>query len=167
MLKRGNLNVPIIGVAGSGWNLDQLRAARDSVEKRGGVDPAAFDKLCGLLRYVDGDYKVPATFHSIRKELGPARRPAYYLAIPPTLFQLVVEQLAKSGCTKGAPGCSRKAICRDLASARDLNQILPHRRSTSGQSSASTIISESGRSRISSSFGSSIRFWSRSGTAIT
>ena len=125
MLKRGNLNVPIIGVAKSGWNLDQFRArARDSVEKHGGVDPAAFDKLCGLLRYVDGDYKDPATFHSIRKELGPARRPAYYLAIPPTLFQLVVEELAKSGCTKGARVILEKPFGRDLASARDLNRIL-------------------------------------------
>src|ERR1700690_879194 len=72
MLKRGHLNVPVIGVAKSGWTLDQLRArARDSLEKHGGVDAAAFDKLCGLLRYVDGDYKDPATFQAIRKELGP------------------------------------------------------------------------------------------------
>ncbi|MGD0043768.1 MAG: glucose-6-phosphate dehydrogenase, partial [Isosphaeraceae bacterium] len=71
MLKRGHLNVPVIGVAKSGWNLDQFRArARDSVEKHGGLEPAAFDKLCGLLSYVDGDYKDPATFHAIRKELG-------------------------------------------------------------------------------------------------
>jgi len=87
MLKRGHLNVPVIGVAKSGWNLDQFRArARDSVEKHGGLDPAAFDKLSGLLRYVDGDYKDPATFQAIRKELGSAERPAYYLAIPPGLF---------------------------------------------------------------------------------
>jgi len=87
MLKRGHLNVPVIGVAKSGWNLDQFRArARDSVEKHGGLDPATFDKLSGLLRYVDGDYKDPATFQAIRKELGSAERPAYYLAIPPGLF---------------------------------------------------------------------------------
>src|SRR5512147_1802346 len=125
MLKRGHLNVPIIGVAKSGWNLDQFRArARDSVEKHGGLDPAAFDKLCGLLRYVDGDYKDPATFHAIRKELGSARWPAYYLAIPPALFGLVVEQLAKSGCTKGARVILEKPFGRDLASAQELNRIL-------------------------------------------
>src|ERR1700736_2321209 len=71
MVKRDHLNVPVIGVAKADWNLDQLKApARRSVEKHGGLDAAAFDKLCGLLRYVDGDYKDPATFQSIRKELG-------------------------------------------------------------------------------------------------
>src|ERR1700741_2113333 len=75
MVKRGHLNVPVIGVAKSGWTIDQLRArARDSLEKHGGVDPAAFDKLAGLLRYVDGDYKDLATFQAIRKELGSAQR---------------------------------------------------------------------------------------------
>src|SRR5207344_3300643 len=98
MLKRGNLNVPVIGVAKAGWNLDQLRArARDSLEKHGGgVDPAAFEKLSGLLRYVDGDYADPATFQAIRKQLGSAQRPAFYLAIPPSAFELVVEQLAQA-----------------------------------------------------------------------
>src|ERR1700757_2753267 len=71
MVKRGHLNTPVIGVAKSGWTIDQLRArARDSVEKHGGIDRAAFDRLCGLLRYVDGDYNSPATFQAIRKELG-------------------------------------------------------------------------------------------------
>src|SRR5271168_3633317 len=71
MLKRGNLKVPVIGVAKAGWNLDQLKArAKDSLEKHGGLDPAAFEQLIGLLRYVDGDYKEPATFKSIHKELG-------------------------------------------------------------------------------------------------
>src|SRR6516225_2041231 len=70
MLKRGHLNVPVIAVAKSGWTIDQMRArARDSLEKHGGIDAAAFDKLCGLLRYVDGDYRDPATFEAIRKEL--------------------------------------------------------------------------------------------------
>ena len=98
--------------------------ARDSVEKHGGLDPATFDKLSGLLRYVDGDYKDPATFQAIRKELGSAKRPAYYLAIPPALFGLVVEQLAKSGCTKGARVILEKPFGRDLGSARELNRIL-------------------------------------------
>src|SRR3974377_2158413 len=92
MVKRDRLNAPVIGVAKSGWNLDQFRArARDSVAKHGGLDPAAFDKLCGLLRYVDGDYQDLATFQAIREALGSAQRPAYYLAIPPALFGPVVD----------------------------------------------------------------------------
>src|SRR5262245_10904285 len=103
LVKRGHFNVPVIGVAKSGWTLDQLRArARDSVEKHGGLDTAAFNKLLGLLRYIDGDYQSPATFQAVRAELGSAQRPAHYLAIPPMLFEMVVEQLAKSGCSKNA-----------------------------------------------------------------
>ena len=97
MLKRGHLDVPVIGVAKAGWNLDQLKArAHESIEKHGGgIDPAAFEKLSNLLRYVDGDYADAATFQAIRKELGGARRPAHYLAIPPVLFALVVQQLGQ------------------------------------------------------------------------
>ena len=68
----------------------------------GGLDAKAFNTLCGMLRYVDGDYKDPATFQALREQLGAAERPAYYLAIPPTLFGLVVEQLSGSGCASGA-----------------------------------------------------------------
>jgi glucose-6-phosphate 1-dehydrogenase len=125
MAKRGHLNEPVIGVAKAGWNLDQLKVrARDSVEKHGGLDTAAFKKLCGLLRYVDGDYQSPATFQSIREQLGSAQRPAHYLAIPPTLFGLVVEQLAKSGCNRGARVIIEKPFGRDLSSAQGLNRIL-------------------------------------------
>src|SRR5262245_37290911 len=102
MIKRGHLDVPVIGGAKAGWNLEQLRArARDSLEKHGGVDPAAFDKLSSLLRYVDGDYENPETFQAIQQELREAQRPAHYLAIPPPLFGTVVEHLAKSACTPG------------------------------------------------------------------
>src|ERR1700675_3264395 len=125
MIKRGHLTVPVIGVAKAGWNLDQLKArARDSVEKHGGLDAPSFEKLCGLLRYVDGDYNDAATFQAIRKELGSAQRPAYYLAIPPVLFGLVVEQLAQAGCTNGARVVVEKPFGRDLASAQELNRIL-------------------------------------------
>ena len=131
MIKRGHLKVPVIGVAKAGWSLNQLRArARDSLEKHGGVDPAAFDRLCGLLRYVDGDYRDPATFEALREALGSAQRPAHYLAIPPVLFETVVEHLAQSGCATEA-GCSRgarviveKPFGHDLASAQELNRLL-------------------------------------------
>src|SRR4029077_17052612 len=126
MVKRGNLNVPVIGVAKADWSLDELRArARDSIEKHGGgVDRSAWEKLSGLLRYVDGDYQDPTTFQAIREELGSAERPAHYLAIPPALFGLVVEQLAKARCTIGARVIVEKPFGHDLVSAQKLNQIL-------------------------------------------
>jgi glucose-6-phosphate 1-dehydrogenase len=125
MAKRGHLNVPVVGVARDGWNLNQLRErAKDSVEKHGGINRAAFDKLCSLLRYVGGDYNDPATFQSLRKELGSAQRPAHYLAIPPALFATVVEQLAKADCTNGARVIIEKPFGHDLLSAQELNQIL-------------------------------------------
>ena len=125
MLKRGHLDVPVIGVAKAGWNLDQFRArAHDSLEKHGGIDAAAFEGLNGLLRYVDGDYKDPATYQAIRKELKGAQRPAHYLAIPPLLFGTVVEQLAKSGSAQSARVIVEKPFGNDLASAQELNRIL-------------------------------------------
>ena len=127
MVKRGTLNVPVIGVAKAGWGIEQLRArARDSLQKHGGgVDEAAFAKLTQLLSYVDGDYSDGATFSALRKLLGNAHRPAHYLAIPPSLFGKVVEQLAKAGCTEaGARVVVEKPFGRDLQSARELNAIL-------------------------------------------
>ena len=126
MVKRGNLNVPVIGVANADWNHEQLVArARESIETHGGgVDPDAFPKLSELLRYVAGDYKDPATFQALRETLGNAQRPAHYLAIPPFLFATVVEQLAKSDCTRGARVIVEKPFGHDLASARELNSIL-------------------------------------------
>ncbi len=125
MVKRGILNVPVIGVAKAGWSLDQLKArAQDSLEKHGGVDAAAWGKLSSLLRYVDGDYAAATTFQAVRKELGAAERPAHYLAIPPFLFEEVVEQLVKSGCAKNARVIVEKPFGHDLASAQELNRIL-------------------------------------------
>jgi glucose-6-phosphate 1-dehydrogenase len=131
MVRRGNLNVPVIGVAKSGWNLDNLRArAQDSIEKHGGgIDPKAWEKLNSQLRYVDGDYEDPETFKAIRRELGNVESPAHYLAIPPVLFETVVHQLAASGCAAG-PGCKcarvvvEKPFGHDLKTARNLNNIL-------------------------------------------
>lgn len=125
MIKRRGLNVPVIGVAKAGWNLDQLKArAKDSLEQHGGLDPQAWEKLSSLLRYVDGDYSDAATFTALRKELGSAERPAHYLAIPPSLFEKVVEQLVKSGSAKGARMIVEKPFGHDLASAQELNRIL-------------------------------------------
>jgi glucose-6-phosphate 1-dehydrogenase len=125
MIKRGSLSVPVIGVAKAGWNLDQLKArAKDSLEKHGGLDDAAWQKLEGLLRYVDGDYENPATFAGVRQALGSAQRPAHYLAIPPSLFEKVVEQLVQSGCAKDARMIVEKPFGHDLASAEELNRIL-------------------------------------------
>ena len=124
MAKRGHLTVPVIGVARSG-DLDQLRTRmRESLEKHGGVDAEAFGRLSALLRYVRGDYGDPVTFQALRKELGAAQRPAYYLAIPPTLFGPVVEHLETSGCCRGARVIVEKPFGRDLTSAQELNRIL-------------------------------------------
>ncbi len=125
MVKRGNLSVPVVGVAKAGWNLDQLRArAKDSLEKHCGVDPAAFEKLSALMRYVDGDYQDPATFEALRGQLKDAHRPAYYLAIPPVLFETVVENIAKSNGATGGRVIVEKPFGHDLASALELNKVL-------------------------------------------
>jgi glucose-6-phosphate 1-dehydrogenase len=125
LIRRGHLNVPIIGVAKSGWNLDQLRErARDSLEKHGGMEPEAFAKLCSLLQYIDGDYREPATYKALRSALGAAQRPLHYLAIPPSMFATVVEGFANSGCAEDARLVVEKPFGRDLVSARELNQIL-------------------------------------------
>lgn len=125
MAKRGHLDVPVIGVGRSDWTADQLRArARESLEKSGEVDPVACEKLCGLLRYVSVDYSAPKTFQTLRKELGGAERPAHYLAIPPQMFEPVVQHLEQSGCAKGARVLVEKPFGRDLASAQELNRVL-------------------------------------------
>ncbi len=125
LVKRGRLNVPVIGVARSPWTIDQFRArARASLENHGGVDPAAFEKLSGLLRYIPGEYNDAATFRAICNEFKGAQRPAYYLAIPPFLFEEVVKQMAATGCIRGARVIIEKPFGRDLASAQKLNRTL-------------------------------------------
>jgi glucose-6-phosphate 1-dehydrogenase len=125
LIRDEGLNMPIIGVAKSGWSLDQLRdRAKDSLEHHGGVDPNAFKKLTELLRYVDGDYADPATFAKVRKELGAAKQPLHYLAIPPSLFGAVAEGLAKSGCGDNARVVVEKPFGHDLPSAQELSRIL-------------------------------------------
>jgi glucose-6-phosphate 1-dehydrogenase len=125
LVRNGRLNVPIIGVAKAGWNLEQLRdRARKSLTEHGGVDEAAFAKLLTLLKYVDGDYADLATFTAVRKELGDAKHPVHYLAIPPSMFPVVVEQLQKSGCSEGARVVIEKPFGHDLPSAEALNKTI-------------------------------------------
>jgi glucose-6-phosphate 1-dehydrogenase len=125
MIRRGHLNVPIIGVACSKWNLDQFKArAKDSLEKQSRLDPAAYGRLCDLLGYIDGDYRDPTTFAKLRQALGAAQRPLHYLAIPPSLFSTVAEGLSKVNCVKDARVVVEKPLGRDLASAQELNRTL-------------------------------------------
>jgi glucose-6-phosphate 1-dehydrogenase len=122
---RGELTMPVIGVAKSGWTLDQLKQrARESVEHGGTLDPEAFGKLTSVLKYIDGDYTDPATFHQLRQQLGAAKHPLHYLAIPPELFAEVVKQLKSAGCSEGARVVVEKPFGRDLDSARKLNATL-------------------------------------------
>src|SRR6201987_4727104 len=125
LAKRDKLKGPVICVGKSGWTLEDLKKrARESLETHGGVDPEGFDKLMGLLRYVDGDYGDIATFRQVRKELGTAQHPLHYLAIPPSLFGEVLEQLKQSGCADGARVVIEKPFGHDLDSAMALNQIV-------------------------------------------
>jgi glucose-6-phosphate 1-dehydrogenase len=126
MLRRGDLNVPVIGVAKSGWSIEQLRErARASLkEYGGGVDEAAFARLSAQLQYIDGDYGDPATFTALRKALGAAKHPTHYLAIPPSLFGTVIEQLGKSGCAEGARVVIEKPFGHNYATATALNKTL-------------------------------------------
>ena len=127
MVKRGTLSVPVVGVASSGWGLPQLRdRARDSIARTSeGIDDFdAFDRLLSLLVYVDGDYGEPSTFDALGKALARARRPAHYLAIPPSLFATVIEGLSTAGLTHDARVIVEKPFGRDLASAQELNRVV-------------------------------------------
>jgi glucose-6-phosphate 1-dehydrogenase len=126
MIKHGTLDAPVIGVAKSGWTVEQLHErARDSVTKYGGgVDPEAFPRLCELLCYIDGDYKDDQTYTALRAKLGDAQLPTHYLAIPPSMFPVVVKGLANSSCARNARVILEKPFGRDLVSARKLNDTL-------------------------------------------
>ncbi|MBU1425808.1 MAG: glucose-6-phosphate dehydrogenase [Gammaproteobacteria bacterium] len=125
MVKRGLLDVPVIGVASSKWTLAQLRKrVRDSIRQTGRIDDrAALDHLLSLLQYVSGDYNDPGTFDAVKQTLGKAKRPAHYLAIPPALFATVIRNLGTSGLAKQARVIVEKPFGRDLASARELNRV--------------------------------------------
>jgi glucose-6-phosphate 1-dehydrogenase len=125
LAKRGKLTGPVIGVAKAGWNLEQFKQrAQDSVEKHGGLDPVGFPILLDKLRYVDGDYEDAQTFANVRKELGSAKHPIHYLAIPPVLFGKVLDQLKASGSSQGARVVIEKPFGNDLPSAVALNKTV-------------------------------------------
>jgi glucose-6-phosphate 1-dehydrogenase len=125
MVKKGALNVPIIGVAFPKWSMERLhRRVTDSLKRSGGIDDKhAFRHLLSLLKYVSGDYKDPATFTAIKEVLGKARRPAYYLAIPPSLFEIVIKSLGTANLAHNARVIVEKPFGRDLASAQQLNEV--------------------------------------------
>jgi glucose-6-phosphate 1-dehydrogenase len=125
MARRGKLDFPVVGVGRSGWVVQQLiDRARASVTENGGLDEAAFAVLAGRLRYVDGDYNLPATFEKLKGELAGASRPLHYLAIPPSMFPVVVKNLSLAGCVQTARVVVEKPFGRDLASAQELNRTL-------------------------------------------
>jgi len=125
MTQRGQLDMPVIGMAGRPWKIEQLRAhVHDSLAEHGKVDEAAFDKLSSRLQYISGDYHDPATYQKLRAALGDSKRPLHYLAIPPSMFGPVVEGLQQSSCAENARVIVEKPFGRDLASAQSLNQIL-------------------------------------------
>ncbi len=125
LVRDEGLNVPIVGVAKAGWKVEQLQArARESVERHGHVDANALARLLALLRYVDGDYQDPQTFAQLRQALGPAKRPLHYLAIPPSLFGVVVAALAQCGLNENARVVIEKPFGHDRESARALNRTL-------------------------------------------
>ena len=125
MVKRGDLKVPVIGVAFPKWSLDRLqKRVADSLKRAGGIDnQRAFHYLISLLRYVSGDYRDPGTFTEIKKELASARRPAHYLAIPPSMFETVIKGLGAANLAKHARVIVEKPFGRSPASAQELNHV--------------------------------------------
>ncbi len=124
MVKRGTLKVPVIGVALQKWSAEHLhKRVTESIERSGGIDDrGAFNNLLSLLKYVGGDYEDPGTFAALKQALGSARRPAHYLAIPPSLFETVMEGLGAASLAVHARVIVEKPFGRDLASARALNR---------------------------------------------
>src|SRR5690348_11880120 len=125
LIRRGALDMPIIGVASAGSTVESLRErARASLEHSGNVDAGAFAKLSAQLQFVGGDYADPAIYDRLKQALGSAARPLHYLAIPPSMFATVVQGLGKSGCAANARVVVEKPFGRDLASAQALDRTL-------------------------------------------
>jgi glucose-6-phosphate 1-dehydrogenase len=165
LVRDEGMRVPIIGVAKSGWSLQNLKdRAKDSLEKHGGVDPDSLQLLTNLLGYVDGDYQDEATFVQLRKELGTAQRPLHYLAVPPSLFAVVAEGLAKSGCATNGRLVIEKPFGHNRAPASELNRVLSQ---YFPEENIFALIITSARSqfKISCIPASRTRYWNRSGIA--
>lgn len=125
MIKRGHLNVPIIGVARGDFNLEKLQGrAKESIQRHANFDDETFEKFLALMAFVGGDYTDPQTFLRVREALGAAKHPTHYLAIPPILFPSIIAQLEQSGCAKGARVIVEKPFGTDYSSALNLNKLL-------------------------------------------
>jgi glucose-6-phosphate 1-dehydrogenase len=125
LTRHGRLDIPVIGIAHSGWTLELLRnRIRDELKQHPGYDVAAVESLLGRLSYLEGDYRNPEMFTELRTALGGAKHPLHYLAIPPDAFSTVADGLGRSGCAQGARIVVEKPFGRDLASARELNATL-------------------------------------------
>ncbi len=130
LCQHGRLTVPLVGVAKSGWTVDDFKShARDSIRTAGGFDEATFARFAGLMRYVDGDYRDAETFKQLRAALSGSQHPLHYLAIPPSMFPDVVEGLGNCGAADGARVVIEKPFGRDLKSAvaldRTLHKVFP------------------------------------------
>lgn len=124
LVKKGALNVPVIGVASPDWTMDELRhrVHQSLLESAGVDDQSAFERMAALLSYVSGDYKDKDTFQRLKHQLGGAKRPAHYLAIPPSLFETVITSLGENGLAENARVIVEKPFGRDLSSAKELNR---------------------------------------------
>ena len=125
LVRRGRFDGPIVGLARSQWTREQLvERARASVSENGGLDEQAFPALAERLRYVSGDHSDPQMYRRLYEALEGAQRPVHYLAIPPSVFPVVVEGLAHTCCTEQARVILEKPFGRDLSSAEELNGVL-------------------------------------------
>jgi glucose-6-phosphate 1-dehydrogenase len=126
LAERGILDMPVIGVAKSGWGLDQFRGYATDSLRRNNIDPAsqAAARMLGLLRYIDGDLDSDQTYEQLAKEIGPGKKVLFYLEVPPSLFGRIADGIAAAGLASGARVMVEKPFGHDLASAQVLNSTM-------------------------------------------
>ncbi len=130
LVERGVLDVPVIGVAKSGWGLDEFRHYAEESLRLNNIYPAspAATTMLGLLRYIDGDLDDEATYAAVAKEVGSAGRnhghPLFYLEVPPALFGRIAQGISAAGLANGARVMVEKPFGNDLDSARALNATM-------------------------------------------
>ena len=126
LVERGVLDVPVVGVARSGWGLDQFRDYAKASLTSHQIDPdgAAAAKLLGMLRYVDGDLDDPKTYQQMSDAVGDGKRVLFYLEVPPPLFGRIAEGIAGAGRAEGNRVMVEKPFGIDLASAQQLNETM-------------------------------------------